>query len=157
GKLQRDTFEKRTLIQQGVKTIIFVNYGAISSNSGNHVLHFARELTQLGHGVVIVNFKETRDAVEIPNGITQLSYEQFWRRFDRPKSELDARKALLHAWTPRENVRAFVHRIALRWGLPYIVHLEDNETSITAAVLGVTSAQLLRMSRSQLRRLVPER
>jgi glycosyltransferase involved in cell wall biosynthesis len=150
-ELQRGSFEKRTLSEQGAKTIIFVNYGSISSNSGTHILHFARELTLLGHRVVIVSPKKNPSAVEVSDGITQLSYEQFGRQ-----STLDTRNALLHAWTPRENVRDFVHRMTSRWGLPYLVHLEDNETIITAARLGVTSAELLRMPRSKLRRVVPQ-
>lgn len=40
---------------------------------------------------------------------------------------------LLHAWTPRENVRRRTEQISRICGVPYAVHLEDNEQAIRAA------------------------
>src|SRR5258706_6405353 len=39
---------------------------------------------------------------------------------------------LIHAWTPREHVRNYTEAMVERYGCPYLVHLEDNESSITA-------------------------
>ena len=36
-------------------------------------------------------------------------------------------RTVLVCWTPREIVRRAVAPIAARYGIPYVVHLEDNE------------------------------
>jgi glycosyltransferase involved in cell wall biosynthesis len=137
--------------------IAFVNYGPTCNNSGNHILNFARELKSLGHKVFIISY-ENRASVPIDgaDGVVHLSYDQFSKYLKEAGSQrIDPKGALLHAWTPRENVRLFVEKIASRWNLPYLVHLEDNEVRITAAHLGVSSTQLLQMSKLQLWRRVP--
>src|SRR5207247_212242 len=48
----------------------------------------------------------------------------------------DGRPAdMLHAWTPRENVRLFVTAYLTRRPTPWIVYLEDNEGWIAQAAL----------------------
>jgi glycosyltransferase involved in cell wall biosynthesis len=135
-------------------TIAFVNYRAITSNSGNHILRFARELRRLNHEVIIANFKIANDNAHDAHGIANLSYSEFWEVVER--GLVDRAGLILHAWTPRENVRSFVERLALRWNLPYLVHLEDNEISLTAARVGLTANQLLQMSRRRLQKIVPK-
>lgn len=134
-------------------TIAFINYGSASSNSGNHIVNFARQLQRLGHEALLVNYK-TDDPDEEAQGIRQRSYDEFWQ--DLEAGALSSIGLLLHAWTPRENVRGFVDKAVSRFGLPYVVHLEDNELAIIAARLGMAPGELLLLSRSKVRTLVPK-
>jgi glycosyltransferase involved in cell wall biosynthesis len=138
-------------------TIVFVNYGPISNNSANHILNFARELKCLGHRVFILSYGNSAIApIDGGDDVVHLSYAQFSAYLKNTSSRcFNAKGTLLHAWTPRENVRSFVEKIASRWNLSYLVHLEDNEMYVTAAHLGVTSTQLLQMSKLELWRRVP--
>lgn len=138
--------------------IVFVNYGPVCNNSANHILNFARELNCLGHKVFVLSYGNSASMpIDGADDVVHMSYAQFRVYLKNPSNQcLDPKGILLHAWTPRENVRSFVEKIASRWNLPYLVHLEDNEMRITAAHLGVTSTQLLQMSKLQLWRRVPD-
>ena len=63
----------------------------------------------------------------------------------RPPSQWahGAAPTLIHAWTPRENVRELTEELAARYGCPYFVHLEDNEDLITAERLGISYKAIL--------------
>ena len=49
--------------------------------------------------------------------------------------EQDPRDALICAWTPREWVRQAVLPLVERLGIPYVVHLEDNEDYLRSSAL----------------------
>jgi glycosyltransferase involved in cell wall biosynthesis len=46
---------------------------------------------------------------------------------------------LIHAWTPRELVRTLTESLVGRYGVPYLVHLEDNEEIIVEDEYGGAS------------------
>ena len=46
----------------------------------------------------------------------------------RPSSADGEGPALIHAFTPREHVRALTEALVPRYGCPYVVHFEDNES-----------------------------
>jgi len=48
---------------------------------------------------------------------------------------------ILHGWTPREPVRKFIAPLAAA-GLRYLIHLEDDESLVTASQLGVRPIDL---------------
>jgi glycosyltransferase involved in cell wall biosynthesis len=52
---------------------------------------------------------------------------------------------LIHAWTPRQNVSRTTKSLAQKFGVPYFVHLEDNEEAILSNHLGVTFKELEQM------------
>ena len=54
------------------------------------------------------------------------------------------------AWTPRESVRLAVNSLVAEYGVPYFVHLEDNEKAITATHLCVPHGRIFSL-RARLR------
>lgn len=121
--------------------LLFANYGDFTANSLNHIGPFARALQALGHAC----------AVAVPQGaetiavIAQPCFQPrtFAELLAQPQGFPDGRGAdLIHAWTPRENVRRFV--LAYRRLVParLIVHLEDNEEHLLSAILHCAVGQL---------------
>ena len=119
-----------------MSNILFALYHDFSANSAVHVHNFANHLARAGHNV----------AVAIPNGNdsgTALG-EQLYTvcRFpeaDGNWSRLFANESppeVLHAWTPRENVRLFCEKIRGLCSPRVFIHLEDNEERILEVNLG---------------------
>jgi len=119
-----------------VSNILFVLYHDFGANSAVHVHNFANHLARSGHSV----------AVAIPMGENTGSAlgEQHYRSCLFP--EVDGTWArlfpnglppdVLHAWTPRENVRLFCEKVRALCSALLLIHLEDNEELILEANLG---------------------
>lgn len=121
------------------RKVVFVSYGLFDSNSAGHISGFANQLVQMGHAVAVCGsgnlssahsfgpalFESftTADLAADPEGVIG-----FDGRFEPGETALIC-------WTPREIVRRVVEPIHQRYGIPYLVHLEDNEAQITEAVL----------------------
>ncbi|HEX9782886.1 MAG TPA: glycosyltransferase [Opitutaceae bacterium] len=106
--------------------ILFANYGDFTTNSLNHIGGFANALSAAGHScIVAVPFrKESLD----PHSRALYHPALFSELLERPRHFLDGRGAdLIHAWTPREWVRAFVSAYQSLSPARLVVHLEDNE------------------------------
>jgi glycosyltransferase involved in cell wall biosynthesis len=126
-----------------VSNILFVLYHDFTANSAVHVHNFANQLAALGHST----------AVAIPaHGQTGGGLgPQHYRvgRFDEIDDTWsilfpDGRPpAIVHAWTPRENVRLFCEKLAGFCEFALLVHLEDNEELILEANLGDSFDELL--------------
>jgi hypothetical protein len=100
-----------------------------------HVHNFANQLVGSGHSV----------AVAIPNGddtgsalggqrYSVLAYPEVdgsWTRVFSNGLPPD----VLHAWTPRENVRLFCEKVRALCSALLFIHLEDNEELILEANL----------------------
>ena len=121
--------------------VLFVNYHDFRSNSAIHIFNLANELA--GFGI--------DSAVCVPDGAqtVELLGEPRFRILDftdalgRSRPFADGRgPSLVHAWTPRENVRSTTEELVRRYSCPYVVHLEDNEDVVTASSLGVAPAAL---------------
>ena len=119
--------------------IVFASYGDFSNNSFNHIDGFAERLAQRGHDVVVIAEGRRPDAAK---SYACLSYQDWSEgRVERGVQKiLESRRTLVHAWTPRARVQAFVRKLGLR----YIVHLEDDEMLITASLMGTTASSLLK-------------
>jgi len=127
-----------------MSNILFVLYHDFSANSAVHVHNFANRLAALGHAT----------AVAVPNGadtgrsLGQQDYSV--RRF----AEIDGdwtrlfgngrAPEVVHAWTPRENVRLFCEKLAGFCSFALVVHLEDNEELILEVNLGAPFEELAR-------------
>lgn len=124
--------------------ILFVLYHDFSANSAVHVHNFANQLAALGHST----------AVAIPNdadrgrdlGDQAYSVHRFdlvdgdWSRVFPDGRAPD----IVHAWTPRENVRLFCDKLAGFCSFHLFVHLEDNEELILEVNLGSSFEKLKR-------------
>lgn len=125
-----------------MSNVLFVLYHDFSANSAVHVHNFANQLAALGHS----------SAVAIPDdndrgaGLGEQNYSV--RRFDQVDGDWsqifpDGRAPeIVHAWTPRENVRLFCEKLAAFCSFSLFVHLEDNEELILEVNLGMPFAQL---------------
>lgn len=136
--------------------LLFVNYGDFTSNSLNHIGGFARELQRRGHvcAVAVPAGLETLAAIPDPGFVAVTHADLAGGRPLFP----DGRAAdLLHAWTPRENVRraalAYLHRHP---ATALVVHLEDNEAELAAAFAGEPFAALRQRGDHELRLLLPD-
>ncbi|MEO7598650.1 MAG: hypothetical protein ABIV50_06950, partial [Opitutus sp.] len=107
--------------------VLFVNYGDFTSNSLNHISVFANRLTLLGHScVVAVPEKPETIAVIAEPLFTPATFERLLGRTPVFPNRRGA--DLIHAWTPRENVREFTLAYLLQNpNATLIIHLEDNE------------------------------
>jgi glycosyltransferase involved in cell wall biosynthesis len=132
--------------------VAFVNYHDFSSNSAIHIFNLANRLASLDLecAVCVPGDGETVHMLGEP----QFRVLTFREAQKRGLLFPDGRgPTLLHAWTPRENVRRLTIDFAKRHRVPYVVHLEDNEAAITADHLGVSLSQLGTVASRALKRL----
>lgn len=127
-----------------MSNILFVLYHDFSANSAVHVHNFANQLAALGHStaVAIPKGSDSGDAL----GPQDYSVQ----RFDEVDGDWSAvfsdgrPPEIVHAWTPRENVRLFCEKLAGFCDYDLFVHLEDNEEVILEANLGMPFEKLVR-------------
>jgi len=127
-----------------VSNILFALYHDFSANSAVHVHNFANQLAALGHSTAVA----IPDDTDRGAGLGEQNYSV--HRFDRVDGEW-ARVFLngcgpdiVHAWTPRENVRLFCEKLAGFCEFGLFVHLEDNEEAILEVNLGTSFEKLAR-------------
>jgi glycosyltransferase involved in cell wall biosynthesis len=127
-----------------VSNILFVLYHDFSANSAVHVHNFANQLACSGHGVAVAipNGDETGSALG-EQRYSVLTYPEVDGNWTRVFSN-DLPPDVLHAWTPRENVRLFCEKVRTLCSALLFIHLEDNEELILEANLGSSFEQLAR-------------
>lgn len=118
-----------------MSNVLFALYHDFSANSAVHVHNFANHLAALGHNT----------AVAFPKGENlgrELGEQEYTvRTFTEVDGDWTAIFAdgrppdLVHAWTPRENVRLFCEKLATLCRFDLFIHLEDNEELILEANL----------------------
>jgi glycosyltransferase involved in cell wall biosynthesis len=136
--------------------LLFVNYGDFDGNGIIHIFHFANDLSQRGHRVVVAVPGSTEMVHKV--GEPHFQPVTFSQILGSDKMFEDGRGPdLIHAWTPRENVRLFVEAVRKRYPCPYLVHLEDNEQEIIADNTSISYDVLRQMSLDELDRLVPDK
>ena len=127
-----------------MSNILFALYHDFSANSAVHVHNFANQLTALGHSTAVA-IPEAKDT-----GLTFGTQNYSVQRFDQVDGDWarvfpDGRPPeIVHAWTPRENVRLFCEKLAGFCDFSLFVHLEDNEELILEANLEMPFEKLLR-------------
>jgi glycosyltransferase involved in cell wall biosynthesis len=130
-----------------VSNILFALYHDFSANSAVHVHNFANQLAALGHSCAVA----IPDDTERGAGLGEQNYSI--HRFDQLDGEWSrafpngGSPEIVHAWTPRENVRLFCEKLAGFCSYALFVHLEDNEELILEVNLG-SSFEELAASRS---------
>jgi glycosyltransferase involved in cell wall biosynthesis len=127
-----------------VSNILFALYHDFSANSAVHVHNFANELAELGHAcAVAIPDDADRGAGLGEQNYSVLRFDQVdgnWSRAFPNGGELD----VLHAWTPRENVRLLYEKLAGICAFSLFIHLEDNEELILEVNLGTSFDDLAR-------------
>jgi glycosyltransferase involved in cell wall biosynthesis len=124
--------------------ILILLYGPFDCNSAIQALHFGNELTELGCEVTLC---ANRD----PEAIRKVGNPAFecipYSELPRLRRELEARRgeSLILAWTPRERVRRAALPLITELGIPYVVHLEDNEEYLLASAYHMPIGELQRM------------
>lgn len=136
--------------------ILFVLYGDLASNSATPLALYARQFAEHGHSCTVA----------IPNNLESISAHAepafravlYGDALDEPESIFpDGRAAdVIHAWTPRENVRRFVTAYMARRPTPLLVYLEDHELWISCRALGLDEQSLLQQIESGLANSLPD-
>ena len=137
--------------------ILFVLYHDFSTASAIHVHNFANGLVRAGCrcAVAVPDNKESRE--------TSISGEYLYdahvfRELLSGKDVLFQGEGpeVVHAWTPREVVRQFTLLLLEKFrSCRLIVHLEDNEETITETFAGIPFNMLERLGEKKLETLLP--
>lgn len=122
--------------------ILFVLYHDFTSNSAIHVHNFANQLASFGHsvGVAVPDNQETADHLG-ERAYTVAAFPQFDGAWSKTFPN-GAGPNVVHAWTPRENVRLFCEKLKGLASFRLVVHLEDNEELILESNMGESFAAL---------------
>jgi glycosyltransferase involved in cell wall biosynthesis len=133
-----------------VSNILFALYHDFSANSAVHVHNFANQLTALGHSTAVAVPADDDRGAGLGEQLYAVSrFEQVdgdWSRLFANGEPPD----IVHAWTPRENVRLFCEKIAGFCAFTLLVHLEDNEEVILEVNLGTSFQNLAASSSAQI-------
>ena len=123
--------------------ILFVLYGDLTSNSANPLALYAREFAAQGHSCTVAIPDNLESIREHANpAFRPVLYSD---ALNNPDSVFpDGRPAdVVHAWTPRENVRRFVTSYMAQRPTPLVVYLEDHEFWISAHAMGLDEVTML--------------
>ena len=122
--------------------VVFISHCDFKGNSAMHIFSIANELSDRGvDSAVVVPDDPTTVQVHGKPRFSVLPYDDV---LSEPLVFADGRGPdLLHAWTPRELVRRICEELARRYGIPYIVHLEDNEQVLAEMEMGGRSFEEL--------------
>lgn len=99
------------------------------SNSSVHVHHFANELVKAGFDCVVAVPCDKNSVNSLKGNlynVTQYNEIELIQTLFNNCEPPD----LVHAWTPREDVRIFCNDLSSRYEFKLVVHLEDNEEAI---------------------------
>lgn len=130
--------------------IVFVNYHHLDSNSGIHIFNLANQLSKYGVACSVC----VPDHKEKTNALGKHAFDV--QTFEEAKRLMQlGRVDLIHAWTPRENVRKITEILAEGYNAPYLVHLEDNEEAILESALRMPVNALHHLTEGQLDSLLP--
>jgi glycosyltransferase involved in cell wall biosynthesis len=125
-----------------VSNILFALYHDFSANSAVHVHNFANQLAALGHSTAVAIPEDADRGLGLgEQHYAVMRFEQVdgdWvRLFANGKPP-----EIVHAWTPRENVRLFCEKLAGFCTFSLFIHLEDNEEIILEVNLGTSFEKL---------------
>ncbi|MBP6506159.1 MAG: hypothetical protein KA257_01230 [Opitutaceae bacterium] len=133
--------------------VLFILPGSFAANHALHVAALANELAHAGHACAVAVARDKATLCQLDraafHGLTYAEAEQ------NPGFANQRGPDIVHAWTPRENVRQLAARLRARHGARVVLHLEDNEQQILAMSLGKSTAELAQLSDAALERLVP--
>jgi glycosyltransferase involved in cell wall biosynthesis len=134
--------------------VVYVLHQSLDRHGGSQVKLHAQRLKSTGADYIIAVPTESVQAEKLKtNGDNVRTFEQI------EKNGLvfaDNRGPdIVHAWTPRELVRIFCEKLALRYPCPLVIHLESNEEYLTEISVGKPFATIESLSEEALDDLIP--
>jgi glycosyltransferase involved in cell wall biosynthesis len=124
--------------------LLIVYFGPFDVNSAIQSFHFSNELTEMGWEVTMCGLGDpARISVVGEPRFRCISHDDLEAEIARCKRE--PRETIVLAWTPRELVRTLTERCVAELGVPYVVHLEDNEYYLLEQSAGRSMAELQRL------------
>ncbi len=134
--------------------VLFLYFGPFDVNSGIQAYHFGNELTDLGWEVTIAGLGDPARAKAVGEPRFEcISHDDVERKLREMRR--DPKQTIVVAWTPRERVRLMAMDAVRQLGVPYVIHLEDNEELLIESATGRSLAELQRLPLGQQDSLVP--
>jgi glycosyltransferase involved in cell wall biosynthesis len=134
--------------------VLFVYFGPFDVNSGIQAYHFGNELTELGWEVTVAGRGDPARAQAVGEPLFEcISHEQIEGKLRQMRRAPE--ETIVVAWTPRERVRLLTVDAVSQLGVPYVIHLEDNEELLIESATGRSLAELQRLPLRQQDSLVP--
>lgn len=133
---------------------LFVYFGPFDVNSGIQAYHFGNELTDLGWEVTVAGRGDPDRAKAVGEPRFEcISHEQLEGKLREMRQS--PAETIVVGWTPRERVRLLTMDAVRRLGVPYAIHLEDNEELLIESATGRSLTELQRLPLRQQDSLVP--
>ncbi len=134
--------------------LVIVYFGPFDVNSAIQAFRLGNDLTDMGWKVTFAgvgdpasmrNVGDPRFDCVTHHDLSSVLEES--RHGDQP--------TLVYGWTPRENVARATLDFASGLGVPYVVHLEDNEPYLYEAAVGVPVEEAWRLPAAERNGLLP--
>ncbi len=133
---------------------LFVYFGPFDVNSGIQAYHFGNELTDLGWEVTVAGRGDPARAKAVGEPRFEcISHDDLDRKLEQMRR--DPKETIVIGWTPREPVRRMTMEAVRKLGVPYVIHLEDNEELLIESATGRSLAELQRLPLRQQDSLAP--
>lgn len=134
--------------------VLFLYFGPFDVNSGIQAYHFGNELTDLGWEVTIAGLGDPDRAKAVGEPRFEcISHDEVERKLREMRQS--PTETIVVGWTPRERVRLMAMDAVRQLGVPYVIHLEDNEELLIESATGRSLAELQRLPLRQQDSLVP--
>jgi glycosyltransferase involved in cell wall biosynthesis len=130
----------RRPLPPAAKRVLFVSHTDFTGNSALHAFRLAEQLHAHGYDPAVAVPADPGTVADV--GLPPFPVVAY--------HDVDDRYDFVHAFTPRERVRKLTGRL----GLPYVVHLEDDDAAVLASELGAAPGHLQRLPEPVLDRVV---
>jgi glycosyltransferase involved in cell wall biosynthesis len=128
--------------------VLIIYFGPFDVNSAIQAFHFGNELTEMGWDVTLCGRGDPARIESVGKPLFRcIAHEDLDRELARCKRE--PRETIVFAWTPRERVHHLTLHACAELGVPYVIHLEDNEEYLLEAVTGRPLAELQQLSMAE--------
>jgi glycosyltransferase involved in cell wall biosynthesis len=134
--------------------VLYIYFGPFDVNSGIQAYHFGNELTDLGWEVTVAGQGDPARVLVVGEPRFEcISHDDLDRKLGEMRR--DPKETIVVGWTPRESVRRMTMEAVRQLGVPYVIHLEDNEELLIESATGRSLAELQRLPLSQQDSIAP--
>jgi glycosyltransferase involved in cell wall biosynthesis len=136
--------------------VLLISHCDSDGNSARHVYSVANALIDLGVQCMVCVPDEDESSI-YSHRSPKFAFTSYKEAYRTGVIFPDGRGPdLIHAWTPRENVRKLTERLIEFHPCRYVVHLEDNEEVILENELGLAYHELCLLPSRSIDALVPQ-